>query len=64
MALKKTSRIDYLAYQSLGTGKLIQRIENGSTAGRNILFEFWFRIAKELLPSALFSMFLFTGLTM
>lgn len=57
MALKKTSRIDYLAYQSLGTGKLIQRIENGSTAGRNILFEFWFRIAKELLPSALFSMF-------
>lgn len=57
MALKKTSRIDYLAYQSLGTGKLIQRIENGSAAGRNILFEFWFRIAKELLPSALFSMF-------
>ena len=57
MALRKTSRIDYLAYQSLGTGKLIQRIENGSTAGRNILFEFWFRIAKELLPSALFSMF-------
>lgn len=57
MALKKTSRIDYLAYQSIGTGKLIQRIENGSTAGRDILFEFWFRIAKELLPSALFSMF-------
>lgn len=57
MALKKTSRIDYLAYQSIGTGKLIQRIENGSAAGRNILFEFWFRIAQELLPSALFSMF-------
>ena len=57
MALKKTSRIDYLAYQSIGTGKLIQRIENGSTAGRDILFEFWFKIAKELLPSALFSMF-------
>lgn len=56
MALKKTSRIDYLAYQSLGTGKLIQRIENGSTAGRNILFEFWFRIAKELLLKLLYRM--------
>lgn len=57
LALYKTSRIDYLAYQSMGTGKLIQRVENGSMAGKNILCQFWFRIARELLPSALFSLF-------
>lgn len=57
LALYKTSRIDYLAYQSMGTGKLIQRVENGAMAGKNILCQFWFRIARELLPSALFSLF-------
>lgn len=34
LALYKTSRIDYLAYQSMGTGKLIQRVENGAMAGK------------------------------
>ena len=57
LALYKTSRIDYLAYQSMGTGQLIQRVENGAMAGKNILCQFWFRIARELLPSALFSLF-------
>lgn len=57
LALYKTSRIDYLAYQSMGTGKLIQRVENGAMAGKNILCQFWFRIARKLLPSALFSLF-------
>lgn len=57
LALYKTNRIDYLAYQSMGTGKLIQRVENGAMAGKNILCQFWFRIARELLPSALFSLF-------
>lgn len=57
LALYKTSRIDYLAYQSMGTGKLIQRVENGAMAGKNILCQFWFRIARELLPSALFILF-------
>ena len=57
LALYKRSRIDYLAYQSMGTGKLIQRVENGAMAGKNILCQFWFRIARELLPSALFSLF-------
>lgn len=57
LALYKTSRIDYLAYQSMGTGKLIQRVENGAMAGKNILCQFWLRIARELLPSALFSLF-------
>lgn len=55
-ALDKISRIDYLAYQFMGTGKLIQRIENGAAAGRDILYEFGFRIFRELAPSILFSM--------
>lgn len=57
LALHKTSRIDYLAYQSMGTGKLIQRVENGALAGKSILCQFWFEILQNLLPSALFSMF-------
>lgn len=57
LALHKTSRIDYLAYQSIGTGKLIQRVENGALAGKSILCQFWFEILQNLLPSALFSMF-------
>ena len=57
LALHKTSRIDYLAYQSMGTGKLIQRVENGALAGKSILCQFWFEIVQNLLPSALFSMF-------
>lgn len=55
-ALKKISRIDYKKYQSIGTGKLIQRVENGAEAGTNILFDFYFHIARTLVPSILFSM--------
>lgn len=54
-ALKKVSVIDYLAYTKLGTGTLIQRIENGAMAGANMLFGFWLRLGSELLPSMLFS---------
>ena len=54
-ALKKVSVIDYLAYVKLGTGTLIQRIENGAAAGANMLFEFWLRLGSELIPSMLFS---------
>lgn len=55
-ALNKISRIDYQEYQSLGTGKLIQQIENGASAGKNVLYEFMFRLLRELFPSILFSM--------
>ena len=57
LALKKISRIDYSAYQELGTGQLIQRIENGAEAGRNILFHFWFSVIREQVPNMLFSVF-------
>ena len=55
-ALKKISTINYSYYQSLGTGNLVQKIENGATAGKNILFDFYFRLARELIPSMIFSL--------
>jgi ATP-binding cassette subfamily B protein len=36
-ALQKISKIDYQKYQTMGTGKLVLRIENGASAGKNIL---------------------------
>ncbi len=54
-ALKKVAVIDHLAYVKLGTGTLIQRIENGAAAGANMLFGFWLRLGGELIPSMVFS---------
>jgi len=54
-ALQKTSVIDYSSYIKMGTGALIQRIENGAAAGTSILFGFYLRLAGELLPAMLFS---------
>lgn len=55
-ALRKMSTIDYRNYQSLGTGNLVQKIENGATAGKNIVFDFYFRLFRELIPSIIFSL--------
>lgn len=57
LSLKKVSKIDYLDYQSLGTGKLTQKIENGSNAGKSILFDFWFCLLRQLAPTICFSIF-------
>lgn len=54
MALEKISRIDYAAYQKTGIGKLVQRIENGAAAGRDVVFHFWLRLIRELIPTILF----------
>ncbi len=56
MALEKLSRIDYLEYQRLGSGTLIQRVESGAQAGRNMLFSFGFCLVRELLPTMVFCM--------
>lgn len=56
-ALEKISNINYKEYQDIGTGKLVQRIENGALAGRDILYNFWFRLIRELIPTAGFSLF-------
>ncbi len=56
-ALKKVSRVQYIEYQSLGTGKLTQRIENGANAGKGIIFEFWLCVFRQLTPTIIFSVF-------
>lgn len=55
LALKKISKIPFITYRSLGTGKLTQRIENGAQAGKQILFDYWLCVIRQLLPTILFS---------
>ena len=57
LSLRKISTIDYTEYQKIGTGKLVQRIENGSSAGRNVLFNFWLCLIRDLLPTIAFSIY-------
>ncbi len=57
-ALKKIASIDFLAYQNLGTGNLIQLIENGSDATRNILMGFYLEILRGILPQLVISLIL------
>ena len=56
-SLKKMSTIDYLEYQKIGTGKLAQKVEDGATASRDIMVDFWLKLFRWLLPTALFSLF-------
>ncbi len=57
LALEKIGRMDYSEYQKLGTGKLIQQIENGANAGKGVLYNFWFEVVRNLVPTILFSLF-------
>ena len=57
LSLQKISTIDYTEYQKIGTGKLVQRIENGSSAGKNVLFDFWLCLIRELIPTIAFSVY-------
>lgn len=57
LALQKISRIDYQEYQAMGTGRLTQRIENGAEAGRNMIFDFWLCLVRQLLPTVGFCIF-------
>ena len=55
-ALKKMKSIDYLEYQKIGTGRLTQKVEDGSAGCRDVLVDFWFKLFRWLLPSAIFSL--------
>ncbi len=55
-ALEKIARIDYLAYENLGTGNLVQTIDNGASAVRGILTGFYMNIARGIIPGALVSL--------
>jgi ATP-binding cassette subfamily B protein len=53
--MKKVARIDYLAYQNLGTGQLIQVIENGANATKSILNNFYLNLIRGMLPTVIIS---------
>lgn len=61
LALEKISNINYLSFQNIGSGKMIKIIENGASAGSNIIFSFVLRIFHELLPTIVFSL-IFIGI--
>ncbi|HEY4390391.1 MAG TPA: ABC transporter ATP-binding protein [Paenibacillus sp.] len=56
MALTKVSKMDYAAYQNIGTGQMIKVIENGASAGSSIIYSFYLEIFHHLLPTILFSL--------
>lgn len=57
LALRKISCIDYMEYQKVGTGRIVQRIENGAEAGRNVVYCFWLCLIRQLIPTILFSVY-------
>lgn len=56
MALVKIAKIDYQAYQNVGTGQMIKVIENGAEAGNEIIYGFYLKTLHELMPTILFSL--------
>ena len=54
--LKKMKTIDYLEYQKIGTGILMQKAEDGAVASRDIMMNFWLKLFRCLLPTAIFSL--------
>lgn len=57
LALRKIGKMDYAEYQKLGTGRLVQQIENGADAGKGVLYDFWFCVVRSLFPTILFSLY-------
>lgn len=57
MALVKMSKIAYPTYLEIGSGALLQKVEAGATAGRNIHLNFYGRLFRELLPETCFNLF-------
>ena len=55
-ALRKMETLDFRAYVTLGTGALVQRIESGAQAGRDVVFGFWLTLFSQLLPEMLSSL--------
>ena len=56
-AVEKVSKADYSALQNFGTGHIIQVVENGASAGRDIIMNFYISILGSQLPRALLSLF-------
>ena len=55
-SLRKMKTIDYLEYQKLGIGNLIQKIEEGATASTDVIMNYYLKVFRNLLPTAFFSL--------
>ena len=55
-SLKKIKTIDYLEYQKIGTGKLSQKVEDGASASKDIIINFYLKTFRYLLPTSIFSL--------
>lgn len=54
--LGKVSRIDYQTFIGYTSGELLQKIEVGSSSGRECAVDFWSRLLRELIPDSLFNL--------
>ena len=55
-AMKKATLVDFASAKSYGTGALLQRIEAGASAGRQMVCDFWLRALREVLPDIIFGL--------
>jgi hypothetical protein len=55
-AMKKATLVDFSSAKSYGTGALLQRIEAGASAGRQMICDFWLRALREVLPDIIFGL--------
>jgi ABC-type multidrug transport system fused ATPase/permease subunit len=56
-SLAKAETIDCSFYMKQGTGKLLQQIEAGAVAGKEIILDFGLRVVREVMPSVLFGLY-------
>lgn len=54
-ALRKMSTIDYLSYLESSSGAMLQKIEAGANAGRDMYVHFYCHLLREIIPEAIFN---------
>lgn len=55
-SLEKLKSMKFIDYQNLGYGQTLQIIESGAMAGQQIIFNFYLRLFREVLPTIILSL--------
>ena len=55
-SLEKLKSMKFIDYQNLGYGQTLQIIESGAMAGQQIIFNFYLRLFREILPTIILSL--------
>ncbi|MBX7145587.1 MAG: ABC transporter ATP-binding protein/permease [Oligoflexia bacterium] len=53
--LKKVARLPYDRYIQYGTGELVQLVEQGAAATRDLVWSYYARVIREIVPTILFT---------